>query len=242
MTTETSNKLAPDTGPLGLLGRVVIAPVDGAFYLEVNMVEKKCTKCGGTKRLPEFVTETRRSDGHGPHCLECERKYKARHRDATRDQEHERRKVQRATFQEKTKARDLAYRISHREHLREYAREYRENNRERCRNLGNKWAHLNPEKASDSRKKSFAKRRGAGVRTEKISSVEIYNRDRWICQLCKKKVSRKLAFPDPMSPSLDHIVPVARGGAHEKKNVHLAHLVCNMRAQVGGVKQLRLIG
>ena len=34
MTTETSNKLAPDAGPLGLPGCVVIAPADGAFYLE----------------------------------------------------------------------------------------------------------------------------------------------------------------------------------------------------------------
>ena len=33
MIAETSNKLAPDTGPLGLPGRAVITPVDGAFYL-----------------------------------------------------------------------------------------------------------------------------------------------------------------------------------------------------------------
>ena len=34
MTTETSNNLAPDMGLLGFNGLVVIAPIDGAFYLE----------------------------------------------------------------------------------------------------------------------------------------------------------------------------------------------------------------
>ena len=34
MTTETSNNLAPDTGPLGLPGHAIMTPVDGAIYLE----------------------------------------------------------------------------------------------------------------------------------------------------------------------------------------------------------------
>lgn len=32
-----------------------------------------------------------------------------------------------------------------------------------------------------------------------------------------------------MGPSIDHILPLARGGGDVPNNVQLAHLVCNMR-------------
>jgi 5-methylcytosine-specific restriction endonuclease McrA len=36
-------------------------------------------------------------------------------------------------------------------------------------------------------------------------------------------------FPDPLSPSLDHVVPLARGGEHTYGNVRTACLGCNVR-------------
>ncbi|NEA63940.1 HNH endonuclease [Streptomyces sp. SID12488] len=33
--------------------------------------------------------------------------------------------------------------------------------------------------------------------------------------------------PSPMAPTLDHIVPLARGGSHEPANVQAAHFLCN---------------
>jgi len=43
-----------------------------------------------------------------------------------------------------------------------------------------------------------------------------------------------LAWPDPMSPSLDHIQPLqpsdgSEPGLHDPDNVQLAHLSCNAR-------------
>ena len=43
------------------------------------------------------------------------------------------------------------------------------------------------------------------------------------------KVDKDLMWPDPMSASLDHIVPLSRGGTHTLDNVQLAHLACNER-------------
>jgi hypothetical protein len=57
--------------------------------------------------------------------------------------------------------------------------------------------------------------------------IDIYERDNWICQLCLKDVNPNLIFPDPMCASLDHIVPLSRGGSHKTSNVQLAHLRCN---------------
>jgi hypothetical protein len=82
-----------------------------------------------------------------------------------------------------------------------------------------------------------------GSGSERINSLEIYERDGWKCGLCHRKVNPKLTWPHRMSPSLDHIIPLAKGGHHVRTNVHLAHLTCNLSKQDrGGGEQLMLIG
>lgn len=49
-----------------------------------------------------------------------------------------------------------------------------------------------------------------------------------VCALCGMPVDKHLKFPHPMSASVDHIIPVAKGGhpaAYE--NLQLTHLICN---------------
>ena len=58
---------------------------------------------------------------------------------------------------------------------------------------------------------------------------DIFERDNWICALCGKPVDRSAAWPLPNSPSIDHIVPLSRGGPHTPDNVQLAHLRCNLK-------------
>ena len=49
-----------------------------------------------------------------------------------------------------------------------------------------------------------------------------------ICGICGKPVDKKLRYPDPMSPVIDHIIPVARGGhPSDMENLQLAHHWCN---------------
>jgi hypothetical protein len=73
----------------------------------------------------------------------------------------------------------------------------------------------------------------------------IYKRDGWRCQLCDGKVDRRLKFPHPRSPSIDHVIPIACGGTDEAANVQLAHFRCNVskgnRVNING-EQLRLVG
>lgn len=56
---------------------------------------------------------------------------------------------------------------------------------------------------------------------------EIFDRDDWTCQLCGLEIYESSTYPDPDSPSIDHIVPLSRGGAHSQENVQAAHLICN---------------
>jgi 5-methylcytosine-specific restriction endonuclease McrA len=61
----------------------------------------------------------------------------------------------------------------------------------------------------------------------RVSRAKVYERDAWICRLCELPVERSKRAPDPESPSLDHIIPLSRGGEHSMMNVQLAHLRCN---------------
>lgn len=74
-----------------------------------------------------------------------------------------------------------------------------------------------------------------------VSLAEIYKRDGGICQLCGKKVSLRYKAPHPLSATLDHIIPLSRGGTHEPKNVQLAHWICNVKRGTGGSVQLRIM-
>ncbi|TEX52008.1 MAG: hypothetical protein B7C55_02435 [Actinomycetales bacterium mxb001] len=67
--------------------------------------------------------------------------------------------------------------------------------------------------------------------SEPISRAMIYDRDRWVCQLCGEPVDPDLEYPDPMAASLDHVVPMSRGGTNASTNLQLAHLTCNVAAR-----------
>ena len=78
---------------------------------------------------------------------------------------------------------------------------------------------------------------------ELVTASYLYRRDGGKCQICKRKVNMKLKHPHPMSASIDHIIPVSKGGEHTKKNTRLAHMICNARRQDHYENdQLRLFG
>lgn len=64
---------------------------------------------------------------------------------------------------------------------------------------------------------------------ETFDRTEIFDRDGWVCQICREPIDPGARFPDPKSVSLDHIIPIARGGKHERTNAQTACLGCNVR-------------
>lgn len=73
--------------------------------------------------------------------------------------------------------------------------------------------------------------------------AEICVRDKWTCGICKRRVSPAAEYPNPHCASLDHIIPVSRGGLSEPVNLRLVHLVCNLRRRhLGVVEQLAMFG
>ena len=49
-----------------------------------------------------------------------------------------------------------------------------------------------------------------------------------ICGICGQPVDRSLKYPHPFSATVDHIIPIDRGGhPSDIENLQLAHLKCN---------------
>lgn len=60
-----------------------------------------------------------------------------------------------------------------------------------------------------------------------ISLGSLGIRDGWTCHICQGEVQRGPGSNEADSPTIDHIIPVSKGGLHEWSNVALAHKGCN---------------
>lgn len=86
------------------------------------------------------------------------------------------------------------------------------------------------------------RRRGGKPRKRKLTLVDLGDRDGWRCHLCRKRVDKRLKWPNAMCATQDHLIPISDGGDDEPENIALAHYRCNSRRGTGGVVQLALIG
>ena len=98
----------------------------------------------------------------------------------------------------------------------------------------------NKTQIADCRRKRKALK--LGNRHEPYESSYIFERDGWICGICGTKINRRLKYPHYRSKSIDHIIPLSKGGADAPENVQAAHLRCNLSKNAGGGGQLRLMG
>jgi 5-methylcytosine-specific restriction endonuclease McrA len=87
-----------------------------------------------------------------------------------------------------------------------------------------------PDSVAQHRANANHKRRARLVQGE-FENVDIdalYERDGGVCQICMTEVPRGLA-------TIDHIIPLSRGGGHTYDNTQIAHRVCNSKkgARIG---------
>jgi 5-methylcytosine-specific restriction endonuclease McrA len=116
------------------------------------------------------------------------------------------------------------------------AREERKAARPSERERNRAWVAANLEKRRAYARASNAKRSAqkAGGIVENFTHTEIFDRDQWICGICQEPIDpdRRRDLPngrhDMLSVSLDHIIPISKGGDHIRANVQASHLGCNV--------------
>lgn len=216
---------------------------------------KECTVCGEVLPIERFQVVTYRakregwSDWTGPSadCRACraEKKRAARARKAeqegrpylTREQlaEEARARALREQAEKELRAAEreaekAAHAARRRVQLEKQGRKgmtlTREETRARVRRQRERY-NSDPEyQAAIKAKKIRRKRAQESTRVVPVNRELVAERDGWRCAICGKRVTRK-------TWSLDHIVPLARGGSHTYENVTLAHLRCNIARGVG---------
>lgn len=219
-----------------------------AYFAAYNAARKDKT-CEYDKSYREAHLEEKRAK---------DREYAASHREDARERatqwyrDHpEQAKASRKDWYQANleKAAEYAkqYRLDHMEHIREGVARRRERirmqhrerlraNPEANRARVRAWTKANPEKAKACRTNGFARRKARllNCHTEPVDRAAIIARDKGVCGICGKKVS-------PKQIVLDHILPLARGGAHAPYNLQVAHARCNAIKGAGRLpSQLRL--
>jgi 5-methylcytosine-specific restriction endonuclease McrA len=221
--------------------------------------EKPCSKCGEVKPLGEFSPAKNGPLGRQSSCKACYRAYRAANGEknrasqakyyranrekirarqqaaydpaaqrayylANRDQFLAKQAAYRAENAEVKKARDAAYRAEHQDEIRAYQERWREENRDYLRHKATEWMKANPERVLEIQRRRRARKRGATIGEVDLGAL-------WtgFCGLCDSPLHRFYRAPHPESASIDHIVPLALGGAHAQHNLQWAHLVCNYR-------------
>jgi len=106
-------------------------------------------------------------------------------------------------------------------------RQWRENNRELHKVMKQQWSQKNPHAVRELASKRRARKRRAFV--ENVDRIAVFARDGWVCQRCGITCSAETQWPDPTFPSLDHIIPLSKGGEHSYANTQLLCLQCNLR-------------
>lgn len=170
---------------------------------------KTCRKCSETKLPDDFY-------GNRNVCKEC---IKAKVR-TWKANNPERRWETQKKWEAANPDRVLAYREKYAPRAAERHHEYYMANQERLQANARAWAKANPEKVRESINQRKHRKRGNFV--ERVRRDILAVRDNWMCGLCGEPVTRE-------NWSLDHILPLSKGGEHSYGNTQIAHRLCNAR-------------
>lgn len=109
---------------------------------------------------------------------------------------------------------------------------------DRCRGY---WKNRSKVRRRVNATRDYAKR-GRSRPAETFDPTEVFRRDGWRCQTCGHS-TRAHRFPHPRAATLDHIVPLSKGGEHTKANTQCLCFSCNTsKGNRATDDQLRLIG
>ncbi len=199
--------------------------------------DKRCSKCRQVKLLTKFHRHAASKDGLRPRCKECRQEDTRIYYEENREAKRERDRKYYEANREKVRATNRAWWEANLEHYRNQKREYYQRNREetieraRANYAENKeralaWtsAYRRTPKGKEVHLQSQRKRRATKAQLEATLTAEEWNEILNLfghrCAYCGERVEEI---------TMDHVVPISRGGPHTRDNVVPACRPCNSR-------------
>jgi 5-methylcytosine-specific restriction endonuclease McrA len=220
--------------------------------------QKRCSKCGEVKPTSEFARSKIHSDGYYSSCKACKSAYTKAFAAANREHVRAQKRASQAKYAEKHRAdgrayyaanrervieRTAAYQRAHPEQARAYQRAARVRHRDRylpkVRERSAAWREQNREKDRAASKRwrdenrdafrAIQHRRRARLRGSEGS----YTAEEW--QELKARYNHRCLCCGRQEPEIvltvDHVVPIALGGANVIANLQPLCLSCNCSKQ-----------
>lgn len=118
------------------------------------------------------------------------------------------------------------YHLANRERLVAASRAYYEAHKDEHRARDRAWKLANADKVREMARLHQQNRRALkmGAAIGEIDLDALWEEQRGICALCGHPIDRAIPWPDRLSASVDHIVPLSKGGAHAQHNLQWTHL------------------
>jgi 5-methylcytosine-specific restriction endonuclease McrA len=181
-------------------------------------LSKTCSKCGLTKLPSEFYKHSEGANGLRPDCKQCvrsrsEARYGAKHEsiNAQRRREH-------ADNPGPKRAADQAYYLANKDTCVARVAKWGSKNPHRKRAYKNKWKQEN----LDAVRMHTAQRRAARKRAPGVFTKQDYlDALEASCGLCAYCLQPGLKL------TIEHVTPIAHGGAHDSNNIVMACESCN---------------
>ena len=151
--------------------------------------------------------------------------YNRQYRLANRGLIRERQRAYKESNRDSIKVAQREYYLRKRDAILLQKQDYYRENRDSIRARTAQYRRENAKRYCEYVRARQAKQRDAFVAP--VNHQAVFERDAGICGICFHVVDLTLRFPDPLSPTIDHIVPLSKGGVHAPENVQLAHLGCN---------------
>lgn len=175
---------------------------------------KQCLKCKETDRLYHLQNKEKR--------IEYAKNYRKNNPDKCKEYGLKKDKTKKKEYNKMYREKNIE-KLKEQEKIRKSI--FYANNKEKINLRNNQWSKNN--KLKQSERVCRYKTRKGNAFVETVDRLKIFERDNWICMLCGEPVDDTVKHTDSKYPSIDHIVPLTKGGTHEPLNVQCAHRGCN---------------
>lgn len=217
--------------------------------VEVVSSKKYCKGCEREKDLSEFGTDRKMKLGKKAFCKHCTSILRREHYQRNREKSLEvnctyaernyeqiqrQRKQYRETNQEKIAERNKKYREENHVEIAERGLQYREENKDAIAKQRHRYKLRNPDSLRESKRRWYRQNRDAYAQYRQnrrakeksapgsftLSELKaVYMTQEYRCAYCQSE--------DPLS--IDHIVPLSRGGSNWITNIQGLCLTCNLK-------------